>query len=344
MAITVTRLHKDEHLSGGAALAMDSFDGLHLGQVQIIEDARVHALKIGAPLAVLSYEPSPFRLMNPHMGPLSIITRDQEIEFLSRIGVDILYILTFDFTIMRMSHSEFSRDILHNALGVRHISAPAWIAYGKDRLGRQGDLRSEGERYGFSVSAVDASPAADGAVISTHGIRDLISQGRMDEVVSQLGRPYAIKGSVQHGAKLGRTIGFPTANIALSDYVRPAAGIYASISQLQDGRRIPGLSYIARPARAITKSIAVGDRNAGRRAESRGRGLDGERSGHQLRTVDPCPYRRSSRWRTGRLDPRRTISNARIRSRHEPEFFLARRHARNSARHHRSRPRPEVKR
>lgn len=246
MAITVTRLHKDEHLSGGAALAMDSFDVLHLGQVQIIEDARVHALKIGAPLAVLSYEPSPFRLMNPHMGPLSIITRDQEIEFLSRIGVDILYILTFDFTIMRMSHSEFSRDILHNALGVRHISAPAWIAYGKDRLGRQGDLRSEGERYGFSVSAVDASPAADGAVISTHGIRDLISQGRMDEVVSQLGRPYAIKGSVQHGAKLGRTIGFPTANIALSDYVRPAAGIYASISQLQDGRRIPGLSYIGR--------------------------------------------------------------------------------------------------
>ncbi len=246
MTIEVIQFRCGEAAPGGAVLALDAFDGLHPGQVRVIEDARGHAQRTGAPLSVLSFEPYPRRLLQPHVAPFALLTRDQEIRILDRLGVSRLYILTFDFGIARMSHADFSRDVLHRTMGVRHVSASTRIAYGKDRVGDLHDLQAEGERHGFGVSIVEPALAIDGIRYSSSVVRGLIPEGRVSEVVSRLGRPFAIQGAVQHGAKLGRTIGFPTANIALGDYIRPAAGIYASVSILEDGRRLPSLSYIGR--------------------------------------------------------------------------------------------------
>jgi riboflavin kinase/FMN adenylyltransferase len=145
-----------------------------------------------------------------------------------------------------MSHEEVSRQIWRDTLGIRHIVASTGLTYGSDRLGTSAQLEEEGKRYGFGVSLTEPQVASNGQVCSSGAVRRLLSAGRVGDVPMLFGRPFAIEGAVQHGAKLARAIGFPTANIPLGEYARPLAGIYASITMLPDGRRLPSLSYVGR--------------------------------------------------------------------------------------------------
>jgi riboflavin kinase/FMN adenylyltransferase len=232
--------------SGGAVLALGAFDAFHPGQIRIIEEARRQARRLAAPLAVLSVEPHPRRLQQPPTGPFSLLTRDQQVRALRSLMVDRLYILRFDAAVSRMTHDEVSARIFRDTLHVRHVVAPIGFAYGKGRQGGRAELVAQGLRYGFGVSFTEPQLASNGQICSSRAVRDLLSKGRAGEAVELFGRPFAIEGPVQHGAKLARSIGFPTANVPLGDYIRPAAGIYASVTVLPDGRRLPSLSYIGR--------------------------------------------------------------------------------------------------
>lgn len=235
-----------EKVGGGAVVALDAFDGLHPGHLAVIEEARAQAKRLGAPLAVLSFEPFPRRMLQPHLPPFALMNRDQEVRALARLGVDTFYVLVFSKIVTEQSDDGFAQVLLRDSMAIRHAVASARLTYGKERTGSARTLQQQGAHYGFGVSILPPLVAADGNIYSADAVRALIAQGRVRDAVAQLGRHFTIAGSVQHGAKLGRTIGFPTANISLGDYIRPEAGIYASVSQLEDGRRLPGLAYLGR--------------------------------------------------------------------------------------------------
>ena len=230
----------------GGSIALGNFDGVHRGHRQVIADAARAAAALHVPLAVVSFEPHPRRWFNPGAEPFRLLTSDQLGRVLADLGVDRLHLLAFDAELAALSDEAFARDVLADGLGARHVAAGFDISFGAGRTGDPRSLRSYGERFGFGVSIAEPVSGADGGKCSSSAVRQALREGDPRHAARLLGRPFAIEGVVVHGDQLGRTIGFPTANISLEDYVRPLFGIYAARTRLADGREIPGVAYVGR--------------------------------------------------------------------------------------------------
>ena len=230
----------------GAALALGNFDGVHRGHRQVIADAARAAKALRAPLGVVTFEPHPRRWFNPAAQPFRLMSLDQLGRVLDDLGVDRLHVLPFERELAELSDEAFAAEVLAEGLGARHVAAGFDISFGRRRTGDPSSLRRYGEQFGFAVSI--AEPVADigGMKCSSSAVRQALRDGDCRAAARILGRPYTIEGVVVHGDQLGRTIGFPTANISLEDYVRPAFGIYAARTRLADGREVPGVGYIGR--------------------------------------------------------------------------------------------------
>jgi riboflavin kinase/FMN adenylyltransferase len=172
------------------------------------------------------------------------MTTDQQARALDELGVERFYILPFDQEMAEYTDEAFAQIVLAGALGAKHVAAGFDISFGVGRTGSPDRLRSFGQRFGFGVSV--AAPVASelGEKFSSSAIREALRQGHPEKATAILGRPFAVEGVVEHGDKLGRTIGFPTANIPLGDYLRPLFGIYATRTRLADGREVAGVSYV----------------------------------------------------------------------------------------------------
>ena len=245
MAITVIRDWRDltpEHK--GAAVAIGAFDGVHRGHQAVIASARAAARALDAPLAVVSFDPHPRRWFQPDAAPFRLMTPDQMARALDPLGVDRLYLLPFDADMAAMSDEGFARDVLGAGLGARHAAVGFDFTFGKGRTGSPDSLRRYGAGLGFTVSTVERLDDPNGLKLSSSAVREALQAGDMDRAAAILGRPFAIAGEVVHGDKRGRTIGIPTANIPLADYMRPAYGIYATRSRLKDGRVIDGVANL----------------------------------------------------------------------------------------------------
>ena len=229
----------------GAALALGSFDGVHRGHREVIALAARAAGALQAPLGVLTFEPHPRRWFRPDEPDFRLTTLDQQARVLDDLGVDRLYRIPFDAELAAMGDEAFARDVLAGALGARHVAAGFDITFGAGRTGGPDALRRYGERYGFGVS-IAPELLEHGRKCSSSAVREALREGRPDVAADLLGRPFALEGVVVHGDKLGRTMGFPTANISLQDYVRVHHGIYAVRTRLADGREVAGVAYIGR--------------------------------------------------------------------------------------------------
>ena len=230
----------------GGAIALGNFDGVHRGHRQVIADAARAAAALQVPLAVVSFEPHPRRWFNPDAEPFRLLTPDQLGRVLADLGVDRLHILAFDAALAHLTDEAFAREVLAEGLGAQHVAAGFDISFGWGRTGDPQTLRSYGERFGFGVSIADPVADPSGGKCSSSAVRQALRDGDPRGAARLLGRPFAIEGVVVHGDQLGRTIGFPTANISLEDYVRPAFGIYAARTRLADGREVPGVGYVGR--------------------------------------------------------------------------------------------------
>lgn len=228
----------------GAAVAIGAFDGVHRGHQAVIAAARDAARTLDAPLAVVSFDPHPRRWFQPDAAPFRLMTPDQMARALEPLGVDRLYLLPFDAAMAALSDDAFARDVLASGLGVRHAAVGFDFTFGKGRTGSPESLRRAGADLGFTVSTVDRLDDPNGLKLSSSAVREALQAGNMDRAAAILGRPFAIAGEVLHGDKRGRTIGVPTANIPLADYMRPAYGIYATRSRLPDGRVIDGVASL----------------------------------------------------------------------------------------------------
>lgn len=228
----------------GAAVALGNFDGVHLGHQQVIEDALDAARHLGVTPAVISFEPHPRRYFQPDAEPFRLMDHDQMVRALAALGVERLYRLPFDREMAEMSDEAFARRVLGEGLGARHVAAGFDITFGRGRTGSPEALRAYGEALGFSVSIRQPVLGEGGGKLSSSAVRDALMSGDMEAARAILTRPFAIRGEVIHGDARGRTIGVPTANVALGDYVRPRYGVYATRSTLADGRVIDGVANL----------------------------------------------------------------------------------------------------
>ncbi|HBI19591.1 MULTISPECIES: bifunctional riboflavin kinase/FAD synthetase [unclassified Brevundimonas] len=236
----------------GAAVAVGAFDGVHRGHQAVIADAKAAADRLGAPLGVVSFDPHPRRWFQKDAAPFRLMTADQMAQALAPLGVDTLYLLPFDAEMAGMSDAEFAERVLAQGLGIRHAAVGFDFTFGKGRSGSPEALRAYGERLGFNVSTAPRLDDADGLKLSSSAVREALKAGDMARAAVILGRPFAIQGEVIHGDKRGRTIGVPTANVPLGDYMRPAYGVYATRSRLADGRVVDGVASLGvRPMYAL---------------------------------------------------------------------------------------------
>lgn len=243
MALAIVETWRDLPAEAkGAAVALGAFDGVHAGHRAVIAAAAEAARRLDASLGVVTFDPHPRRWFDPEGDPFRLTNADQQARLLADLGVERLYRLPFDASLASLSDEAFAREVLAEGLGVGHVAAGADITFGKGRSGDAAKLMAYGAALGFGVSTV--SLLGDDEKVSSTAVRRALREGQPERAAALLGRPFAIEGVVVHGDHLGRTLGFPTANMGLDDYVRPAQGIYAARSRLPDGREIAGVAYI----------------------------------------------------------------------------------------------------
>lgn len=227
----------------GAAVALGNFDGVHLGHQQVIAGAAKAAAETGAPLGVVSFEPHPRLHFQPDAPPFRLMTAGQQARALEALGAERLYLLPFGLEMASFTDREFVQIVLVEGLGVRHVAVGFDISFGKGRTGSPEAMRAYGREFGFTVSV--AEPVGTGvAKYSSTDVRTALREGRPQDAAAILGRPFAIEGVVRKGQQLGRQLGFPTANVALGDYVAPRLGVYATRTRLRDGRVFDGVANI----------------------------------------------------------------------------------------------------
>jgi riboflavin kinase/FMN adenylyltransferase len=230
----------------GAALAYGNFDGVHKGHQAVIAEAKVMAKRVQAPLAVSSFEPHPRQFFQPDAEPFRLMTLDQQARALEGLGVDLFYVLPFNAEIAEMSDEAFAERILAEGLGVRHVAVGFDVTFGKGRTGDVDSLTRYGKRLGFTVSETERVGDTEVEKFSSSAVREALHAGQPDKAALILGRFFAVEGEVVRGQQLGRTLGFPTANVALGDYVVPKLGVYATRTCLADGRSLPGVANLGR--------------------------------------------------------------------------------------------------
>lgn len=228
----------------GACLAFGAFDGVHRGHQRVIAAAADAARRLHAPLGAVAFEPHPWRWFHPEDPPFLLATPAQQARWFEALGVQRLYILPFDDHLADLTAEGFAEEVLAQGLGIGHIVVGFDATFGRGRTGDAHLLKALGETLGFEVTVVPALSDHHGYKLSSTTARRALQLGDPKAAAEILGRPFAIEGVVVVGRKLGRSLGFPTANVALDGYVQPKLGIYATRTHLPDGRMLDGVSSI----------------------------------------------------------------------------------------------------
>lgn len=241
-----------QRLDGGAAVpgalrggivALGNFDGFHAGHQAVVGRAVERARAEGRPAIVATFDPHPRRYFQPGLPPLRLTSLDQRERLFAAAGADAMLVFAFDAALAGLSADAFATERLVGLTGAGGVVTGTDFTFGKGRSGDVATLKALGEQYGFSAETV--APVGDGqAVVSSSRIRDCLREGRPREAAALMTRPFAIEGVVEHGAKLGRQLGYPTANVAMGGYLRPAYGIYAVTGRLADGRVLKGAANL----------------------------------------------------------------------------------------------------
>lgn len=208
-------------------LALGNFDGLHRGHAKIIERIQRGAGERGGTSVVLTFDPHPPRVLRPDKAPSLLMTKAQKLEALARAGVQGAAVVRFTREMSQWDPDHFVRAVLVEWLRVAEVWVGADFLFGRDRSGNFSLLRMLGAQHGFRAEKIDPVRYKDFVVSSTR-IRRLVSEGRVDEAGALLGHHYAIEGTVVEGARRGREIGFPTANLASGNELVPPHGVYAT--------------------------------------------------------------------------------------------------------------------
>ena len=212
-------------------LALGNFDGLHRGHVKIIERVNRRAGERGSTSVVMTFDPHPPRVVRPDKAPPLIMTKAQRLEAIAASGIQGTAVVRFTHELSQWDPETFVRTVLVEWLHVAEVWVGANFLFGRDRAGNFSLLRALGARYGFRAEKIDPVRYREFVVSSTR-IRRLIGEGRVDEAGALLGHPYFVDGTVVEGARRGRELGCPTANLDVVNELVPPNGVYATTVQL----------------------------------------------------------------------------------------------------------------
>ena len=209
----------------GCVLTIGNFDGVHQGHQAVLEQVRAQAKRLGLPSMVMTFEPQPMEFFGHDKAPARLTRlRDKYVQ-LNKLHIDRLLCVNFNQRFASMSPSHFIRDLLVERLGVKFLVVGDDFCFGRNRQGNFAMLQQAGKHFGFDVVSTQSFCVEQTRVSST-AIRQALKADHLSEAAQMLGRDYSISGRVSHGRKLGRTIGFPTANIPLKRCVSPVSGVY----------------------------------------------------------------------------------------------------------------------
>ncbi|MFN3751942.1 MAG: bifunctional riboflavin kinase/FAD synthetase [Thiobacillus sp.] len=227
------------------AVTIGNFDGLHLGHqamlARLMDVARVR----GLPSCVLSFEPHPREFFAPEAAPARLSTLREKAEHLARLGIDRLHVFRFDRAFAALSAEAFIDQALGVTLQARYVLVGDDFRYGAKRMGDFALLKEKGRLLGFDAEHLP-TVEVDGERASSTAVRAALAAGDLEHAARLLGRPYGISGRVVHGDKLGRDIGFPTANIQLKHNRPPLMGIFAVELCGLNGAPLPGVASLGK--------------------------------------------------------------------------------------------------
>ena len=227
----------------GAIVALGNFDGFHLGHQAVVGRAIARARAEGRPAIVGTFDPHPQRYFRPDTEWFRLTSMDQRQRLVAEAGADAMLIFPFNAELAALSARAFAQERLVELIGASGVVTGGDFTFGKGREGDVAMLGRLGAELGYSADVV-APVMLDGETVSSSSIRDHLRAGRPRDAARLLTRPWAIEGEVIPGAQLGRTLGYPTANMSLANYLRPAYGIYAVRGRLPDGRVLSGVANL----------------------------------------------------------------------------------------------------
>ena len=227
-------------------LTIGTFDGVHLGHQKIVERVVTTARQEGLLATVFTFFPHPRMVVQHDKGLKLIHTLEEKKQLLQQLGVDLLVVQPFNEAFAQLTAEEFVSTILVEHLNVKKVIIGYDHRFGRNRTANIDDMRLFGKKYGFAVEEISVQEVDEVSVSSTK-IREALNKGDVTTAEHYLGTPYSLTGRVVHGLKLGRTLGYPTANIQVTEDYKliPKDGVYAVYSYI-DGRKVYGMMSIGK--------------------------------------------------------------------------------------------------
>jgi len=227
----------------GAIIALGNFDGFHLGHQAVVGRAVQRGAHERRPVIVATFDPHPVRHFRPDTPPFRLTTLDQRERLFAHAGADAMLVFRFGDELASTTAEDFVARLLAGQLGASGVVTGEDFTFGKGRIGNVQLLSELGARHGIEAETV-APVLLDGRRISSGWVREALQAGDPGTAIRLLTRPFAIEGEVVHGDKRGRALGWPTANLELHNYLRPAYGIYAVRVTLDDGSEHDGVASL----------------------------------------------------------------------------------------------------
>ena len=231
---------------GGVCLAIGVFDGVHLGHQGVIGRACQEARQLGALSLALTFDRHPNSVVAPEHVPPLIYPLSKKLRVIASLGPDAACVIPFDKTFSEISGEQFIRSLARDFGAIRAISVGETFQFGHRRSGNVALLRTLGGELGFAVYALP-DVSLDGQPVSSTRIREAVRALRFDWAGQMLGRPYTLCGAVVAGGRLGRKLGFPTANLNVAGILVPAAGVYAAEARWGGDSRRAAVNIGRRP-------------------------------------------------------------------------------------------------
>ena len=227
----------------GAVVALGNFDGFHLGHQAVVGRAVQRGAHERRPVIVATFDPHPVRHFRPDAPPFRLTSLDQRQRLFGQAGADAMLVFQFDATLASTSAEDFVGAILARQVGAAAVVTGEDFTFGKGRAGNADVLRQLGKPHGIAAETV-APVSVDGERVSSGRIRELLQAANPGAATRLLTRPFAVEAVVEHGDGRGHDLGWPTANLRLGNYIRPAYGIYAVRIRLDDGSEHDGVASL----------------------------------------------------------------------------------------------------
>jgi riboflavin kinase/FMN adenylyltransferase len=236
-------IHNVKPQHHGCVLTIGNFDGVHLGHQSVLDKLSNKASELMLPTVVMTFEPQPMELFLKEKAPARLTRLRDKFVQLDKLNIDRLLCINFTQDFAQWEAIRFIQELLVEKLGVKYLVVGDDFCFGRHRQGNFEMLKKAGDEFGFEVVNTQSFVLEQTRVSSTY-IRQALSKDQLSAAQQLLGRPYSISGRVSHGRKLGRTIGFPTANLPLKRNVSPVSGVYVVQAIDLDGNNVGGVANI----------------------------------------------------------------------------------------------------